>query len=149
MDIAHHRAAEFDCGDNVKQRIFHQHHVGGVHGDVRSRADCNPDVGAHKRGCVVDSVADHRDFVPLFLQRADMRFFFGRQNVGNDRFNPDLFADCLSGRAVVAREHDNGNAHFPKLTDCRTAVITHGIRHGDDAGEFAVAREKKRCFAVF
>ena len=53
------------------------------------------------------------------------------------------------GRArVIAREHDDADAHIPQRADGLRAVGLEHIRDGDDAEKLTAAREKERCLAL-
>ena len=147
MDVAQRRAAQTDGGGHVAQTALHQHHVCRVERDVRARADGDADVRAGECRSVVDAVADHSDLAAL-AQAADLRFLAVGQYAGDHAVHARGGADGARRAFVVAREHDDLDAHIPQLAHGLRAVGFDDVRHGDDAEESAVFAEQQRRFAV-
>ena len=147
MDVAQRRAAQTDGGGHVAQTALHQHHVCRVERDVRARADGDAHVRAGERRSVVDAVADHGDLAAL-AQAADLRFLAVGQYAGDHAVHARGGADGARRAFVVAREHDDLDAHIPQLAHGLRAVGFDDVRHGDDAEESAVFAEQQRRFAV-
>ena len=60
-DIVEDGAALLDCGDDRREVVVGEHHVGGLFGDVGARnPHCDANVGLLERRRVVDAVAGHR-----------------------------------------------------------------------------------------
>ena len=99
-------------------------------------------------GASLIAVADHGHLVALFLQTADDGFLLRGQHVGNGLADVQLFADGLGGLAVVAGEHDHVEAHLPEAADGGAAGLAHGVGHGDNAEDAALAGEDERRLAL-
>ena len=85
--------------------------------------------------------------MPLFLQRADARFFVRGQHI-RDRFrDTKLLADGLCRQAIIPGEHHYLKTHCLKLPDCRAARFTNGIRHSNHAAYRTAPCKQKWCFA--
>ena len=146
MDVAQRRAAEPDGGRNVQKRTFHQHHIRRVDGDVGARADGNAGIGGGEGGCIVDAVADHGDR-PVFLQLTDDGLLAAGQHACHDVVDARELADGRRRARVVARQHDDADAHAAQLADGLRTLRLDGVRHGDEAEEPAVLRKQQRRLA--
>jgi hypothetical protein len=125
----------------------HQHHVGGVDGHVRARADGDAHVRPFQRRCVVYPVA-HHGHPALLLQRAYGGLLAVRQHARYDLVHSGS-GPHGSGRAlVVAGDHHHAYAHAAKLTYGLGAVGLGLVRHGDKSQRFAVPAEKQRRFSL-
>ena len=68
-DIVEHRAAFLDGGDDAREVVIGQDHVGGLASHVGAgHAHGDADIGPLQRRHVVDAVAGHRHDLPLPLQ---------------------------------------------------------------------------------
>ena len=65
-------------------------------------------------------------------------FLAVRQDACDDLVHACLSADGLCRALVIAREHDDANAHVLQLADGLRAVFLDDIRHGDHAEKLAV-----------
>ena len=139
LDVADHRAGEFNGGDSVEQVALHQDDVGGFDGDIGAGADGN----AHVRSCqgrgIVDAVADHGDLLALCLELAHFLLLILGENLRYHPVNAGLAADGFGGLLVVAGEHDHINAQLFELRNGLTAGGLHHIRHGDESDDSAAA----------
>ena len=147
VDVSERRAAEADGRRHVAQPALHQHHVRGVDGHVRARADGDADVRAGERRGVVDAVADHGD-PAILLELADHRLLAVREHAGHDLVHAGLRADGLRRALVVAGQHHHADAHVPELADGLRAVLLDDVGHGDDARRDAVLEKQQRRLAL-
>ena len=148
MDVPHHGAAQIDGGCHVVQGVLHQHHIGGLNGDVCARPNGDAYVSPGQGGGVVDAIPHHGHLVPLLLKGADVGFFLGGQHVGDGLLDAQLLADGLGGDFVVAGEHHHMEAHLVKPLDSRTAGLPDGVRHSDDAQQLPIPEEQQGRFPL-
>ena len=146
VDVAQRRAAEPDGRRHVAQAAVDEHDVGRVDGHVRARADGDADVRARERRRVVDAVADHGDLAAR-AQAADLALLAVGQHARDHLVHAGLCADGFGRARIVARDHDDADAHVAQLADGLRAVGLEHVRHGDDAEELPAAGEKQRRLA--
>ena len=116
--------------------------------DIRSRAHRNPDVGSRKRRGVVDPVAGHGDD-PTFLPKAfDRLALVLRQNLRLDFSNAELAPNRFGGRAVVAGEHHDADAHCLERAKRIGRRRLDRIGDGDHAAGLAVERGEDHRRAI-
>ena len=148
FDVADDRAAQLHGGRDVEKIAAHQHDIRRLDSDVRARTDGNADVCARKGGRVVDAVADHGNLLAALLQAVDLALLILRQHLGHDAVHADLTADGLGGLGVVAREHDDLDAHVRELGNGLRTRGLDDVGHGNKANELAVESEVERRLAV-
>ena len=146
VDVAQRGAAEADGGGNVRKPTLHQHHVRGVDGHVRARADGDARVCGGERRCVVDAVAHHGDPAPG-LQAADGVGLALGQHARDHLVHAGLRADGPRRALVVAGEHHHADAHVLQLLHRPGAVLADHVRYGDEPDQAAVAAEEQRGLA--
>eukprot|EP00982_Pelagococcus_subviridis_P013872 31287-Pelagococcus_subviridis.AAC.3 len=87
-DASERHLADVQRGDDVEEVRPHEHDPRGFHGDVRARADADPEVGLHHRGRVVHAVADNGDDAPVPLKVRDGVHFPRRKRLRDDVPDP-------------------------------------------------------------
>ena len=146
MDVPERCVAQADCRRNIEQAAFHQDHVRRVDGNVGAGADGNADVGSRQSGRVVDAVADHCRLA-LCLEFANLQLLALRQDARDDLVDTCLPADCLCRPLIIAREHDDADAHVLQLAHRLRAVFFDHVRHGNHAEQLSVQTEIERRLA--
>ena len=114
------------------QPALHQHDVRRVDGDVRACADGDTDVRARQSRGVVDAVADHGHLAAP-PELADHALLAVREDARDDLIHARLRTDGLGGALVIARHHDDIDAHILQLAYGLRAVWLDDVRHGDHA----------------
>ena len=145
MDVPQGGPAEPDGGGHIAEPAVDQHHIGGVDGHIRSRADGDAQIRPGEGGGIVDAVA-HHGHLSLGLQLPDDGLLALRQDAGHHPVHAGLPADGLCRAGVIAGEHDYGHAHLLQLLHCPGAVLPDHIRHGDEPQQPALPAEIQRCF---
>ena len=84
-DIGEDGAAFLDRGDDAREVVVEQHHVGSFASHVSAAAaHGDADVGFPQGRCVVHAVARHGDDCALLFQRADDAHFLFREYASKD-----------------------------------------------------------------
>jgi len=115
--------------------VAHQHDVGGLRRDVRSRrAHGNADVRLRQRRRVVDAVAQHGDFQARCLHLSNaLHLLVGQQFGGNVRDARPLRHDLRGVLSISRQQRDMGNAHPLQFRHCLSSICSEGILCADDA----------------
>ena len=85
--------------------------VGRLDRDVGSCADRDTEVGLDECWCIVDAVADHRDYTTVVLESANFTRLVRRQHLGEDAIDADLGGDRVGGPRIVTSDHRDLDAH--------------------------------------
>ena len=101
-----------------------------------------------RAGRVVDAVADHRDDVPLVLQRDDVLGLLRRQHLGEHVLDADLAGDGGGGGGVVAGEHPHLQPEGLQLGDRLGGLGLERVGDQEQAGRCPVDRDEQRGGAV-
>ena len=70
------------------------------------------------------------------------------QHARNDLIHARHSAHSLCGALVIARQHDNANAHSAQLGYCLSAVLLDRVGNRYNAAQSAVTRKEQGCFAL-
>jgi hypothetical protein len=80
-------------------------------GHVGAGTDRNTDVGSSQRGCVVHSIANHRDRHTASLQLRDFGIFVFGQDLCHDFVDAELASDAFGDLLCVSRDEHDAAAH--------------------------------------
>ena len=112
--------------------------VGGLHGNVGSRADGQAQVGLRQGRRVVHAVSHHGHHPALALQSSDHVGLLRGQDIGDDLGDAHLAGHRPGGDLVVTgQQHRSEPKGFQRLDGFHAGGL-HGVGHGEDGRRPAV-----------
>ena len=147
MDISERRTAQPYRGGNIRQPAFHQHHIRGINGNIRSGSYRNTYIGTGERGGIVYAVADHGN-LPILFQSADNSFFSVGKHTSYNAVDLRLFSDGFGGFSVITREHDHTDAHILQFLYRLRTFGLYNVGNRYHSEYLFTMRKNKRRFAL-
>ena len=114
--------------------ILHQHHIGGLDGNVGSVADGDAHVRLGQGRGVVDAVPHHSHLLVLLHQLLHIPGLILGQHLRVDGGKPYFFGNGLGGSFVIPGDHGGAHPHGLQGPDGGGAVLLHHVRHRHNAG---------------
>ena len=133
-----------DRGDDRREVVVGEHDRCGLARGLGSRAPHrDSDVGAAKRGCVVDAVAGDGDHLAARLQLLDERELRGRRRACDDvrLGEAEGVSDRPRRRRMVAGEHAHRDAGAARFVDRRGCGWSQRVVQRDEAQQLEVGLE--------
>ena len=144
LDVPEHRFRQADRADGVEEVALHEHGVRALDRNVRAGADGDAKIRLRERRRVVDAVADHGDAMAVCLELLHHACFAARQHACDDVIDVHAFAHGLCRARVVAREHDDVDAHLLEFCNGRATRLLRLVRCAEHADDALILREQQR-----
>ena len=148
FDVRQNAARQVYRSFYIRKRRLHEHDIGRIEGDIGSGSDRDADIRPRQSGSVVYTVADHCDTSVCLKTRNNFVLSVGK-HVRHDRAYADRLCNRPRGTAIVAREHDDGDAFIVQSADRFGAVGFCNVGYGYDAERFSVFGKIERRLPLF
>lgn len=142
------RARETENGRHIARIAFDEDHIGGFHGDIRTSADGDAEIGLDKSWRIVDAIAHHRHRKATRLQFLDLvRLLIGKhlgEIFGDAEFPGYRFRNALR----IARQHHRLYAKAIQFGDGFSRFATHDVGKREERARRTIADKYNHRLAV-
>ncbi len=147
MNIAHGPLRQINHFRDIAHMPVQDGGIGGFKCHIGSTTHGNAHIGCGKGWCIIDAIAHFGNDPSFLAQFADNALLVLRQKLGA-HFDAKITPDGFRCAAVVAGQHQGGDAAVLQLFQASDSVSARLVAHGDGASNPAIGNQHGNSLAL-